>query len=292
MVYIAKDVVKMLSAMNNVFDVARIVNPWTWKICNFDSDGNISYEDYSCYRIWQKEKRCLNCISMKALNEKKRFTKYEFVDDETYYVVSKPVDIKDNEGITNEYVLEIVANITDEVFFNAIGKNELVDKIIKSEKLQYIDSLTKAYNRRYFDEKVYLTDFSENSRSEITFIVIDMKKFKNINDEYGHDTGDEVLRNTAKVFISSVRNNDSVIRMGGDEFLIVLQDCNEQSALDVVQRIKESMKQIIYDSEKNLHAKADFGIAYTDSFVNNDAFIANLIKKADKMMYESKRVNN
>jgi diguanylate cyclase (GGDEF)-like protein len=80
--------------------------------------------------------------------------------------------------------------------------------------------------------------------------------------------------------------------MGGDEFLIVLQDCNEQSALDVVQRIKESMKQIIYDSEKNLHAKADFGIAYTDSFVNNDAFIANLIKKADKMMYESKRVNN
>ncbi|OQB51211.1 MAG: Diguanylate cyclase DosC [Firmicutes bacterium ADurb.Bin146] len=292
MVYIAKDVVKMLSAMNNVFDVARIVNPWIWKICNFDSDGNISYEDYSCYRIWQKEKRCLNCISMKALNEKKRFTKYEFVDDETYYVVSKPVDIKDNEGITNEYVLEIVANITDEVFFNAIGKNELVDKIIKSEKLQYIDSLTKAYNRRYFDEKVYLTDFSENSRSEITFIVIDMKKFKNINDEYGHDTGDEVLRNTAKVFISSVRNNDSVIRMGGDEFLIVLQDCNEQSALDVVQRIKESMKQIIYDSEKNLHAKADFGIAYTDSFVNNDAFIANLIKKADKMMYESKRVNN
>lgn len=229
---------------------------------------------------------------MKALNEKKRFTKYEFVDDETYYVVSKPVDIKDNEGITNEYVLEIVANITDEVFFNAIGKNELVDKIIKSEKLQYIDSLTKAYNRRYFDEKVYLTDFSENSRSEITFIVIDMKKFKNINDEYGHDAGDEVLRNTAKVFISSVRNNDSVIRMGGDEFLIVLQDCNEQSALDVVQRIKESMKQIIYDSEKNLHAKADFGIAYTDSFVNNDAFIANLIKKADKMMYESKRVNN
>jgi len=292
MVYIAKDVVKMLSAMNNVFDVARIVNPWIWKICNFDSDGNISYEDYSCYRIWQKEKRCLNCISMKALNEKKRFTKYEFVDDETYYVVSKPVDIKDNEGITNEYVLEIVANITDEVFFNAIGKNELVDKIIKSEKLQYIDSLTKAYNRRYFDEKVYLTDFSENSRSEITFIVIDMKKFKNINDEYGHDAGDEVLRNTAKVFISSVRNNDSVIRMGGDEFLIVLQDCNEQSALDVVQRIKESMKQIIYDSEKNLHAKADFGIAYTDSFVNNDAFIANLIKKADKMMYESKRVNN
>ena len=67
MVYIAKDVVKMLSIMNNVFDVAKIVNPWTWKICNFDSDGNISYEDYSCYRIWQKEKRCLKCISIESI---------------------------------------------------------------------------------------------------------------------------------------------------------------------------------------------------------------------------------
>ena len=291
MIYKAIEASQTISAMNNVFDIARFVDPRIWKIFNFDSEGNITYEEYSCYRIWKKEKRCLNCISIRALNENKRFTKYEFIDDETYYVVSKPVQIHDNSGAIHECNLEIVANITDEVFFDAIGKNDLVDKIIKSEKMQYIDSLTKAYNRRYFDEKVYIS-YSEGAFSDkVVFIMCDMNKFKNINDEYGHDAGDEVLKNTSRVFISSVRNEDSVIRMGGDEFLIILNNCTENTAFSVIDRIKEEMKQVIYDTEKNLQAKVDFGIAFTEAFVNDDKFIANLMKKADKMMYESKRAS-
>lgn len=288
MVYKTTEIADMLNTMTDIFDVVRVVDPKIWKIYNFDKSGDIEYVEYSCYRIWEKEKRCLNCISLRAINENRRLTKYEFVQDETYYVVAKPITIEDNNGDLHECSLEIVANITDEVFFSAIGKNDLVDKILKSEKLLYIDSLTKAYNRRYFDEKIYLSYGSERFSEKITFIMCDLKRFKSINDNYGHDAGDEVLKNVARVFITNVRDDDSVIRIGGDEFLIILNGADQMKAITVVDRIKKSMKDIVYDTQKELHAISNFGIAYTDNFINDDAFIANLLKQADNKMYEDK----
>lgn len=288
MVYKSNEIAKMLSTVTNVFDVARIVDPKKWKILVFDTEGNITFDEYSCYSIWEKEKRCLNCISIRALNEKKRFTKYEFVDDQTYYVVSKPLEIEDNEGIIYECNLEIVANITDEVFFNAVGKNEFVDKILKSEKLQYIDSLTKAYNRRYYEEKIYLTYDTDNFSKNVAFIMTDLKKFKLINDNYGHDAGDEVLKSVSRVYISNVRDKDSVIRFGGDEFLIIINDCTFEIANEIVERINQSLKDVIYDTDNGLHVISNFGVAYTENFTNNDTLIASLLKEADKRMYEDK----
>ena len=122
--------------------------------------------------------------------------------------------------------------------------------------------------------------------------MVDFKKFKLINDNYGHDVGDWVLIHAAKVFQKCVRDTDSVIRLGGDEFLLIL--CNAQVAIaeKMIENIKESLKkEVIYDLENNKYAIANFGIAYAETFNQQSDLISDLLKQADENMYIDKNSN-
>jgi diguanylate cyclase (GGDEF)-like protein len=156
----------------------------------------------------------------------------------------------------------------------------------------YTDSLTQVYNRRYYDEKIFCHNARYELSKHVVFIVMDLNSFKRINDNYGHSVGDWVLFQTGQAMMECVRSQDSVIRLGGDEFLIVLNNCMPDTAERIITNIQSQLqKKVEYDSSKNKYAVGDFGIAYTDQFEPTEECISKLMEQADKAMYENKKYN-
>lgn len=289
MKYTVNEIDDIIKALSFIYEIVRLVDPVKHRMISFDEDENLIYDTYECYQVWKKNGRCQNCVSIKALHNGCRMTKFEFVEEEIYHVASKPITVIYADGGEITCTLEIVSKITDEILFGAFGKRELAQKIMDSEKKIYLDSLTNVYNRRYFDERIFCHNDRCDLENDVVFIMIDLKKFKRINDDYGHDTGDWVLKKTAQIIQSSVRASDSVIRLGGDEFLIVLSNAKEHVAERIMKTIEQKLKNdAVYDQEKQKYVVADFGIAGTDKFNDSLEFIGDLIKQADINMYKHK----
>lgn len=284
------EIKQIIETLSFVFDNVRIVDPVAGNVITLNENEEINFEEYFCYKVWLKEKRCKNCISLKALENNQRLTKYEFVNQDIYHIVSKPFELilKDNTSL--KLTIEIVSKITKEVLFDAYGNNEFFERIVSFEKKLYQDSLTEAFTRRYFDEKVFCQNGNGTLiSSEVIFIMIDLLKFKSINDKYGHDMGDWVLKNTVKAIKNCIRADDAVVRIGGDEFLIILKNCDLSVAKRIISSIKKEMVvSVVYDKESNKSAIANFGIAYTKHFEPSEEYISPLLSEADKNMYLDK----
>lgn len=289
MEYTVEQLQQTISALEDIFDVVRLVDPVSNHLLHLAPDGAVTSEPYICYQVWHKHERCVNCISLRTLNLGRRITKYEFVDQKIFHVTAIPVMLLRAQTRTR-CVLEIVSNITDEVLLGAFGKNAFVDKILASEKRLFEDSLTKAYSRRYFDERVFCHNDRVELKGDVVFIMCDLSKFKEINDEYGHETGDWVLARTADAMQACVRREDSVIRVGGDEFLIVLSHSTPAVAARVIRHIRARMqREVIYDDVLGKAAHANFGVAHTPDFRDTAACIDALAKEADCNMYAEKK---
>lgn len=289
MKYTVEQIKQTIDALAQLFDLVRLVEPADRHILHFAPDGSITKEPYYCYQVWHKRARCTNCISTRTYQLGRRITKYEFVYDEIYHVTAIPVELF-YQDTSVHCVLEIVSNITDEVLLSALGKNEFIDKILASEKRIFEDSLTSAYGRRYFDEHIFCHNDRVDLEGDVVFIMCDLKKFKDINDTYGHELGDWVLAHTVLAMQSCIRREDSIIRMGGDEFLIVLSHSTPEVAARVIAQIRVRMeREVIYDSEHGKFAVVNFGIAHTHDFHDTAACVDALLKEADRNMYTDKK---
>lgn len=154
---------------------------------------------------------------------------------------------------------------------------------MKLKNLSQTDQLTQVYNRRKID-LIFKNRFNEAKRYETTFsiILIDIDHFKSINDKYGHDMGDKILVEFAKVLKQNIRTTDSLARFGGEEFLIIASNTNEQNCLLLCNKLKEKIKTIEIDSVK---ISASFGYTEYDSkFKTKDE----MFKVADDFLYEAK----
>ncbi len=282
-----KDLEADLSSLRRIFDNVRLIDPIAQKVISFDSSENIVYDDMYCYEVWSKEGKCDNCICTKTYNENSRKTKFEFNENNIFYIVTKPVKVKTNSHGVITAIIQISSEVSNEILFEAFGKNDFVKKIIETNKKIYEDSLTKVYNRRYFDERLF---FQENRNSpKMAFIMLDLKDFKNINDSYGHIAGDNVLKKVAVTLKKNVRDYDSIVRLGGDEFLIILQNCDEVTALKKIEKLKSALNSIFYNEKEGLFIEGDFGFAITDSFINSESFITAMLCEADFNMYKFKK---
>lgn len=148
------------------------------------------------------------------------------------------------------------------------------------------DPLTNAYNRRTID-KVFKKQISQykNQGKKIGVILIDLDDFKNINDTFGHQTGDELLRCVAERIMSNAKKEDYVVRWGGDEFVHVILDLKENTLSDYVRSLRSKLSDL--DIESVNAVSASIGIAvYPD---DGETFEV-LIQKADTSMYEMKKV--
>lgn len=151
------------------------------------------------------------------------------------------------------------------------------------------DSLTQIYNRRTFEESCDV-ELSRASRKKSTFsiIICDLDLFKNINDQYGHPMGDEVLKVFAGVLRDNVRRHDVVARFGGEEFVILLPETDSNRSMIVAENIRKKTRSSCISSKdySNILFSASFGVSHYD---HDDNDWMSVLKRADKALYSAKQ---
>jgi len=178
-------------------------------------------------------------------------------------------------------LLELLLSYTAEAIKRIRLQKELEHQAIH-------DPLTGAYNRRYLDQTIE-TELQRSRRYNhpIAFLMIDIDRFKEINDTFGHQTGDKVLQTVANVLHEQVRENDLVIRYGGDEFLIALPETNGE-----LQVITKRIQQAVARRNKE-NPLLDFPVTLSIGAAHwqpeDDLPIEQVLVKADERMYEEKR---
>ncbi|MEO0205774.1 MAG: GGDEF domain-containing protein, partial [candidate division WOR-3 bacterium] len=157
------------------------------------------------------------------------------------------------------------------------------EKVLKSRKKltqqANRDRLTELYNRRYFD-RVFEQQFknAHQNKYPLTIFFIDIDHFKKINDTYGHDKGDEVLRGVAHIIQALCRKDDIVARYGGEEFVIIFPKMDVESA----KQIAKSMRKIVEEkSAEIIGIKVTISIGVAKSHQD-------FIKSADNALYKAK----
>lgn len=165
-------------------------------------------------------------------------------------------------------------------------------------KLAKCDTLTDCLSRyAIFEQGLMMIKLSIRLKRPLAILMIDIDKFKNINDEYGHSYGDQVLIQFVSVCKNALRSIDIVGRFGGDEFIAILPEANLEVALSVIQRIKADISNanFMFNDEK-LQITASIGISiYDPACVTNDgpktaeALLDQLVNKADLSMYVVKK---
>ena len=159
----------------------------------------------------------------------------------------------------------------------------------KLKQAAVIDQLTGLFNRRYLESSMeMLTATVRRRQTTLGILMCDIDYFKEVNDHFGHDVGDEVLRQLGGILKKNVRTSDIVVRYGGEEFLIILMDCHPGKEIDIAEKIRKSVLKCDFTaSGRQIRLTISIGISI---FPEEDSKnIWDSIKKADMALYEAKK---
>ncbi|HXY55850.1 MAG TPA: diguanylate cyclase [Nitrospirota bacterium] len=178
---------------------------------------------------------------------------------------------------------EIVGGV--EIFSDNTPAVAALERVAEFEQLAYIDPLTGLANRRYA-EITLNSRFEELDRYNWAFgvIFIDIDRFKDVNDRFGHDTGDEVLKMVSKTLQNSVRSFDVVGRWGGEEFIAVIANVGGEELLATANRFRALVEESSIPAVPGLRVTISLGA----TIARRDDDIASILKRVDQLMYESK----
>jgi two-component system cell cycle response regulator len=156
-------------------------------------------------------------------------------------------------------------------------------------ELAVTDSLTGLHNRRYLDNhlKVLFNRAAARSRA-LSVCITDIDRFKSVNDTYGHDAGDEVLREFAARIRSTVRGADLACRYGGEEFVVVMPDTDADAAASIAERLRDIIERTPFHLKGTgtaISITASLGIACNSMGAETPE---QLLKQADRALYEAK----
>lgn len=153
--------------------------------------------------------------------------------------------------------------------------------------LSTIDKLTGTLTRKYFDNEFNnILNRYKNSRLTFSVLMIDVDRFKDVNDTYGHLKGDEVLSYIGKTIKSSIRTSDLVCRYGGEEFIVLLQNTNEEESLLISEKLRTKVKEMKVPGVE-YPVTISIGVAH---YPSHGQFREDLIGRADQALYYAKEI--
>ncbi len=160
----------------------------------------------------------------------------------------------------------------------------------KIEALTFLDPLTEVYNYRYLNSRLGKElEVAKRFGAPLTVAYMDLDGFKRVNDEHGHQIGNEVLRDAAELLEVSVRSGDLFGRAGGDEFLLILPNTGRDEAQVVCERARERMEQHMFECDDNIrvdYLRVSVGVA---SYPVDARDREELVSRADQAMYRAKQ---
>lgn len=191
--------------------------------------------------------------------------------------ISRPIDY-------NEFYVRVKTQIKRYQYSESLRRH-----VENSVEFAVTDALTSMYNRRYLDMHLEnLCSKSIDQKKHLSVAIFDIDFFKSINDTHGHDAGDEVLVSFSELLKNNIRNFDMGVRMGGEEFLIVMPDTDLAHAASVCERIRASIQErkfMIHGNKQAINVTCSIGVAT----LSYDETEQQLIKRADSALYRAKQ---
>ena len=267
----------MIRELSKVFDVVRLLDEETLETGNIKDVTDAEGFPCKCYSFWKKGDNCKNCTSRDAFRKKNEQLKLEYLDSNIYQVISKYVEI---DG--KPYVMELINQMNSDAVMDEDGRNELIKQLSGYNRELYTDALTGIYNRRYYEERI------RNSNMSAGVAMIDLDDFKIYNDTFGHDAGDLALTTVVGIIKDNVRRTDMLIRMGGDEFLLVMPDIGEQAFADKLNQIQGK----IHSSKVPGYSQLRLSVSIGGVLSGSGSTVEKAIRKADQFMYQAKTCKN
>lgn len=212
----------LLQYLQIPYDLVRYVDPITNKVIHIEKDGKMWESETACSDIWNCLEKCSNCISRLSMQTGKRMTKLEIAGEDPYQVVSMYVEID-----RKPCCLEMASRIDGDFMPDGYSRDEILSSVRIHKEKVYIDPVTGVYNKRYYVEKLSKMD------NAAALMFADIKNFKRINENFGHQAGDDVLRQVAGVLRDVAAGKGDVLRYSGDDFVTVFFKATEEELSEI-----------------------------------------------------------
>ncbi len=271
----AEEEIKFFS---KVFDVVRLVkeNELHQMIQVEISGSEPTYCE--CYAFWRRGHHCSDCVAMRALAEKGEAAKFELLGTQIFQVLARYVEI---DG--KPYVMELLKHIDQHMLANMSEYDAFAAKIAGYNEKLYVDALTGAYNRRYYEDE------ARKKTEPAGVAMIDLDDFKLYNDTYGHNAGDLALTTTADIIKKCIRKTDTLIRYGGDEFLLIL---GGGVTHEILKKKLEQVRSMVNSAVVPGYLKLQLSVSIGGVVSPDGVTIEHSVEQADKLMYMAKTHKN
>lgn len=202
--------------------------------------------------------------------------------------LDKHIEVRSNDeiGTLAKSFNKMLDRLKETMASRAELTEEINRRIKVEEKLKYlstIDELTKVYNRRAFNDYMCkMIDFSKSYGEPLSIAMLDIDHYKEINDSYGHDVGDEVLKKLSKILLRNIRKVDILARWGGEEFAILMPKNNAEEAYRTLERLRKTIESTVLMND--IRITISVGVA---ELKNTDA-ANDLVRRADEALYKAK----
>lgn len=209
-----------------------------------------------------------------ALAGKAVLSKLVFSDTEIYQITARYITA---DG--KPYIIGMVKSIdlSDSLVLDGENQSSFAEKLASYHENMYKDILTNVYNRRYYEEQL------KSNRMSAGVAVIDLDGFDLYNSTYGHDTGDLVLAAVAETIEDCISPDDTLIRYGGDEFLLIIHDANDEAFMGILENIRERVKTANVPNYSWIHITASIG-----GLISDGETLGNSVLAAENLMLRAK----
>lgn len=236
--------------------------------------AELGKDSFRNYKFSDDDIKIINDVCRMALADKCMKTKLAFSDSEIYQITARYI-VADEKP----YIMEMVKFIDADD--NAVTDHEMrenfTNRLTLYRKNMYKDILTDVYNRRYYEEQL------KKRRISAGIVMIDLDDFGLYNDTYGHDTGDLVLTAVASEIKSCISPSDILIRYGGDEFLLIISDVNDDTFADILEQIRNRITKADVPNYSWIHVTASLG-----GVISDNEFVENSVITAERLMDQAK----
>lgn len=235
---------ELVKDMKKVFPIVRILSE-----DEVNGLHELDKQNNRCYDFWHKSEACKNCISKKALDNDKEYIKLEYLSDKPFQVIAKPLRVEGKRS-----VMEMLKPL-DNFSVNFEEFNLIAEKLFNYSDQRYLDPLTGAYNKVYFEErknKVY---------EDMGVAIFDVDNFKYILETYGHTCGELLLRAIVSETKTQLWSNNRLIKIGDDRFIVLIPNVSKLALEQRVEAIQERIRNLIIEPYQNARFSISVGLA-------------------------------